>query len=168
MSRHIEFTANYQIPAEAVHRTLTDERFWNQRIEKAADSGVTLERLVAGEGTIDVAISQQLDANSLPSIVSKFVKGDLALVRSEKWGPFDGQRAEGTFTAETTGLPIKAEGTAVLTVGADGGAVMSIAGEVTVSVKLIGGTVEGMVGDQIIDILGRDQGAVEEWVAANA
>ncbi|MFD4181593.1 DUF2505 domain-containing protein [Rhodococcus sp. NPDC058514] len=166
MSRPIEFTANYQIPAEAVHRTLTDERFWNHRIEGAAD--VTVERLVTGEGTIDVCIAQKLDPSSLPSLVSKFIKGDFGLVRSEIWGPFDGTRAEGTFVAETMGLPIKATGSAVLTVAADGGATMSITGEVVVSVKLVGGTIEGLAGDQIVNILGNDQGAIEEWATANA
>ena len=30
------------------------------------------------------------------------------------------------------------------------------------------GAIEGMVADQVVEILGRDQAAVEEWVAANA
>ncbi|MFC9787394.1 DUF2505 domain-containing protein [Rhodococcus sp. NPDC127528] len=167
MSRHIEFTANFQIPAEAVHRTLVDPGFWNHRVEKGADSGITLDHLTAGEGTIDVALAQELDTSKLPSLVSKVVKGDPSVVRGEVWGPFQDGRAEGSFSAVTTGLPVKAGGTAVLTDTAEG-ASLRIEGEVEVGIKIVGGAVEGMVAELIVNILRRDQEVVEEWAAAKA
>lgn len=168
MSHQIEFTASYSLPAETVHSTLTTERFWTSRVEKAADSGVNLDHLIAGPGTIDVAISQKIDTDALPGLISKVIRGDVVLVRTDVWGPFDGNRAEATFSAVTTGLPIDARGTAVLTVNPDGGADMTVTGEVTVNVKLIGGKIEGMVAEVIVDILKRDQQAIEEWALAQA
>ncbi len=167
MSRRIELTLTYNAPAAAIHHALTSREFWLPRVEKNADNGVTLDHLNGGEGTIDVAISQVLDKEALPALVSKAVKGDLVLTRGEAWGPFENGQATGTFTVSTAGLPITANGTALLT---DNGATstFTLEGEVEVAIKLIGGAVEGMVGDQIIAILGRDQAAVEEWVAANA
>ncbi|MFF0817270.1 DUF2505 domain-containing protein [Rhodococcus sp. NPDC003318] len=167
MSRRIEFTANYSLPAETVHRTLTDANFWQHRVAQGADNGLTLDHLTAGDGTIDVGLAQAIDTSAFPAIVSKVIKGDVSVVRSEVWGPFDGQRAEGTFSAVTTGIPITAKGTAVLTATADG-ATLQIEGEVEVNIKLIGGSIEGLASEQILGILGRDQQTVEEWVAANA
>lgn len=168
MSRRIEFTADYSLSAETVHRTLTDPKFWQHRVERGAESGLTLDHLDAGDGTIDVALAQAIDTSAFPAIVSKIIKGDMTVVRGEVWGPFDGQRAEGTFSAVTTGIPINAKGTAVLTATPDGGATLEIEGEVEVNVKLIGGTIEGLAGDQVLSILGRDQESVEEWAEANA
>ncbi|MFD4292242.1 DUF2505 domain-containing protein [Rhodococcus sp. NPDC058505] len=167
MSRRIELTLTYNAPAAAVHHALTSRDFWLPRVEKNAENGVTLDHLKDGPGTVDCQISQVLDKDSLPSLVSKAVKGDLVLTRGEAWGPFENGQANGKFTVTTTGLPITASGTAVLT---DAGAqsTMTLEGDVEVAIKLIGGAVEGMVADQVVEILGRDQAAVEEWVAANA
>ena len=76
MSRRIEFTANYTRPAAEIHRTLTDEGFWRNRVEQGADKGLTLARLTAGEGTIDVALAQDIDKAALPGVVSKILKGE--------------------------------------------------------------------------------------------
>ncbi|MFD1815101.1 DUF2505 domain-containing protein [Rhodococcus gannanensis] len=168
MSRRIELTLTYNAPAAAVHSALTNRDFWLQRVEKSAENGVVLDHLDGGEGTIDVAISQALDKSALPGMVSKAVKGDLVLTRGEAWGPFENGQATGTFTVSTTGLPITANGTAVL---ADAGqqSTLTLQGEVEVAIKLIGGAIEGMVADQVIGpLLQRDQTATEEWVAANA
>ncbi|SEK69258.1 DUF2505 domain-containing protein [Rhodococcus maanshanensis] len=167
MSRRIEFTANYSLPAEIVHRTLVDGRFWNQRAENGADKGLTLDHLTTGEGTIDVGLAQAIDTSQLPSLVTKVIKGDVSIVRSEAWGPLVDGKAEGTFSAVATGIPINATGTASL-VDTPEGSTLRIEGDVDVNVKLIGGAIEGMVADQILGILGRDQEVVEEWVAANA
>lgn len=167
MSRRIELTLTYAAPAAAVHRTLTDPAFWNSRVEKSADSGVTLDRLEYSDGTIDVAVSQVIDKSGLPSLVAKAVKGDFVLTRAESWTPFDNGRATGVFSVTTTGLPITANGTATLT---DQGETSTLAleGDVEVAIKLIGGAIEGMVSEQVIQVLKSDQAAVEEWVAANA
>ena len=167
MSRRIELTLTYNAPAAAVHSALTNRDFWLGRLEKSADNGVTLDHLNGGDGTIDVSISQMLDKDSLPALVSKAVKGDLVLTRGEAWGPFENGQASGTFTVTTTGLPITAKGSAVLT---DAGAqsTLTLEGDVEVAIKLIGGAIEGMVADQVTDILRRDQEAIEGWVAANA
>lgn len=167
MSRRIELTLTYNAPAAAVHHALTSREFWLPRVEKNADNGVTLDHLTDGEGTMDVAISQVLDKESLPALVSKAVKGELVLTRGEAWGPFANGTANGTFTVSTTGLPITASGTALLT-DAGNQSTLTLEGEVEVAIKLIGGAIEGMVADQVVEILGRDQAAVEEWVAANA
>lgn len=168
MSRRIEFTANYSLPAETVHRALTDPAFWQHRVARGAEAGLTLDHLTSGEGTIDVALAQVVDTSSFPSLVTKVIKGDMNVVRGEVWGPFDGQRAEGTFSATTTGIPVTAGGTATLTATPEGGATLRLEGEVDVNVKLIGGSIEGLAGDLIVGILRRDQETVEEWVAANA
>ncbi|GAA4486857.1 hypothetical protein GCM10023094_44180 [Rhodococcus olei] len=167
MSRRIEFTANYSLPAEVVHRTLTAPAFWNDRVAKGADSGVTLTRLESGPGTIDVAVNQVVDTSALPSIVTKLIKGDLAILRSENWSPVAGGSAAGSFAVDTTGIPVTVRGTYTLT-DVDGGSTLTGAGEVDVNVKLIGGTIEGMVVDQVRKIFETDQEAVEEWAAANA
>ncbi|MFC4605209.1 DUF2505 domain-containing protein [Rhodococcus kronopolitis] len=167
MSRKIELTTTYSLPVEAVHRTLTDENFWLRRVEKGAEYGLTLDHLTAGEGTIDVGLAQSFDKDKMPSMIGKIIKGDLSIVRGEVWGPLADGRADGSFTAVTTGMPVTVNGTAVLA-ESDGGCTVTVTGEVDVDIKLIGGTIEGMVAEQILGILGRDQEVVEEWVAANA
>ena len=167
MSRKIELTTTYSLPVETVHRTLTDENFWLHRVEQGAENGLKIDHLTAGDGTIDVGIAQEIDKDKLPSMVSKVIKGDLSIVRGEVWGPLTDDRADGTFTAVTTGMPVTVGGTAVLTASADG-CTLTVEGEVEVSIKLIGGTIEGMVAEQILGILGRDQEVVEVWAAANA
>ncbi|TJZ79473.1 DUF2505 domain-containing protein [Rhodococcus oryzae] len=167
MSRRIEFTANYTRPAAEIHRTLTDEGFWRNRVEQGADKGLTLARLTAGEGTIDVALAQDIDKAALPGVVSKILKGELSITRGEVWGPLTDGKAEGTFSTTATGIPINASGTATLVDTAEG-STLTVEGDVEVSVRLIGGTIEGLVTEQILGILAKDQEVVEEWITANS
>lgn len=167
MSRRIEFTANYTRPAAEIHRTLTDEGFWRNRVEKGSDNGVTLDHLDAGAGTIDVAVAQVVDTSKLPGIVTKLIKGEMSILRAEKWGPFANGTAEGTFAVNTTGIPVTVSGTYVLT-DVEGGSTLTGTGDVDVNVRLIGGTIEGMAADQVRKIFETDKDAVEEWIVARS
>ena len=105
MSRRIEHSSKYTVPAEKVHEAVTSEQYWRDRIVAVGGPGATIEELTVRDETVAVTMSQIIAAEHLPSMVSKVVNGDIVIKRSETMAPFKDGKATGTFSAHVDGVP---------------------------------------------------------------
>ncbi|MFD4181592.1 DUF2505 domain-containing protein [Rhodococcus sp. NPDC058514] len=166
MARSIPHSAVYPQPVDQVHRALTSERYWRDRLTEVGGDGAELGHVVTGEGTIDVEMAQSIPAEHLPAIVSKIRPGDLIITRTETWGALDGDRAVGTFSARVEGLPGAVTGT--LTLAPEGtGSAITLDGQVEVKLPLIGGKIEAVIAEQVVELLDAEHEFTEGWISAN-
>ncbi|MGF7119917.1 DUF2505 domain-containing protein [Rhodococcus sp. BE178] len=165
MARHIEHSAQYPQPVATVHAALTDEGYWHARLQQVGGPGAKLDKVTVGDGTIDVAMTQAVPAQHLPSVVTKIRPGDLIITRTESWGALQGDRAVGTFSAEVEGAPGQLRGTMTLT--ADGsGSLLVMEGEVEVKMPLIGGKIESVIAGQILELLDAEEDFTGQWTSS--
>ncbi|MDH6680425.1 hypothetical protein M2284_004654 [Rhodococcus sp. LBL1] len=164
MARHIEHSAQYPHPVAELHAALTDERYWHARLEKVGGPGARLDSIALGDGTIDVAMTQSVPAEHLPAVVTKIRPGDLIIKRTESWGALQGDRAEGTFSAEVEGAPGQLRGTMTLTAKGDE-SLLVMGGEVEVKLPLIGGKVEAVIAGQVLELLDAEEDFTGQWTA---
>lgn len=164
MARHIEHSAQYPRPVATLHAALTDEGYWQARLKEVGGPGATFESLTVGDGTIDVVLKQSVPAEHLPSVVTSIRPGDLIIRRTESWGPLQGDRAQGTFSAEVEGAPGRLRGT--MTLSADGtGSELVMDGDVEVKIPLIGGKIESVIAGQVLELLDAEEDFTGQWVA---
>jgi hypothetical protein len=166
MARSIPHSASYPQPVDRVHRALTSERYWRERLVEVGGVGAELGHVVTGEGTIDVEMAQSIPAEHLPAIVAKIRAGDLVITRTETWGALEGGRATGTFSARVEGLPGEVTGTLTLA-AEDSGSAIVLDGRVEVKLPLIGGKIEAVIAEQVVELLDAEHGFTEGWIAAN-
>lgn len=163
MPRRISHDASYSCSAAELHATLCDPEYWRARVDAVGGPGATLDAVTPTKGGAEVALTQKVAAEHLPSIVSRIVSGDLSISRTESWGPLNGSSATGRTTAHVASTPAVVGSTAELS-GADGGCTVRTRGEVKVSVPLIGGKLEQAVADAVLRLLNAEQKFTSSWV----
>ncbi|MFC7449381.1 DUF2505 domain-containing protein [Rhodococcus daqingensis] len=165
MARRIPHSASYPQPVDQVHRAVTSERYWRDRLDAVGGGGAELRHVATGEGTIDVEMAQSIPAEHLPAVVSKIRPGDLIITRTETWGALAGDSATGTFSARVEGLPGEVTGTLTLA-PQNTGAAITLDGRVEVKLPLIGGKIEAVIAEQVVELLDAEHDFTEGWIAA--
>lgn len=166
MARRILHSCSYRQSVDQVHRALTGEQYWRDRLVEVGGDGASFGHLTVGDGTVDVELTQAIPAEHLPSIVTTVRPGDLVITRTETWGPLVGGRATGTFTARVDGVPAALSGT--LTLSADGdGSTVGLDGQVDVKMPLIGGKIESVIAEQITELLENEDRFTAGWLASH-
>ncbi|TQF68561.1 DUF2505 domain-containing protein [Rhodococcus spelaei] len=163
MASRIPHSSSYPQAVDQVHRALTSEQYWRDRIAEVGGEGASLGHVTVGKGTVDVEMTQSVPAAHLPAIVTKIRPGDLIITRTETWGPLDGTSAEGTFTARVDGVPATLSGT--MSLAADGaGTALTLDGKVEVKLPLIGGKIESVIADQVTELLDNENEFTARWL----
>ncbi len=135
MSRRIEHSSKYTVPAEKVHEAVTSEQYWRDRIVAVGGPGAAIEELTVRDETVAVTMSQIIAAEHLPSMVSKVVNGDIVIKRTQ-----------------------------VLT-GDENSATLEIEGEVEVKIPFLGGKIESAIVDEVVRLIQAEQDFTREWIA---
>jgi len=137
-------SVRYDAPMADVFAMLTDPVFrdkaaWSQNAE-SVDVTVT-------DGTVRIELVQP--NNDLPAFARKFAGDKVKVVQSEAWT--DGSVA--AFSLTMPGKPGSISGTRRLVAdGPDGSATLdTFTGEATVRIPLIGGKIEGLIKDKLIE-----------------
>ena len=163
MGSPIDHTAKYSYPSAAVHAAFTDPQYWHTRLREVGGPGAAVDRVDGGAGTIELELRQAIPAEHLPSMVTSLRPGDLVIQRREAWGAFDGDRAEGKFSAHVDGMP--GEVTGVMTLLSDGTASsVVIEGTVEVKIPFLGSKIEGMIVEQLIGLFDAERTFTEQWL----
>lgn len=165
MARRIEHSAHYPHPVATLHAALIDEGYWRARLQEVGGPGATLDKVAAGDGTVDVAMTQSVPAEHLPAMVTKIRPGDLIITRTESWGALQGDRAAGSFSAQVEGAPGQVRGTMTLTAHGDG-SLLVMEGEVEVKLPLFGSKVEAVIAGQVLELVDAEEDFTGRWTAA--
>lgn len=116
------------------------------------------------DGGLTVDLTEEVGTSELPGFVTKVIKGKLIVSRTDHWGPLDGDTAAGTLTGSTTGLPAKVRGALTLRPLGDG-AQLTVKGESTVKLPLVGGKIEDLINKMIKDMIDQETEQTMTWVA---
>ncbi|WP_040696115.1 DUF2505 domain-containing protein [Nocardia vinacea] len=166
MSRKFSFTVPYAVPVEDLHRALTTDDFWQSRFAGAQTATLDLSH-PQGAGTIRIHMTEKASDDKVPGIVSKVLKNELVLSRTDNWQALDGEIAKGTFEGATGGINSEMSGTYELRPTAEGSEI-EVAGTVQVKLPLVGGAIEPLAEQLHHRVLESERKHIEEWVAAQA
>jgi Protein of unknown function (DUF2505) len=148
----------YHASPDEVHRMLGDRAFRETvcRALNASRHEVSVNGTGAG---MTVVVDQTQPARGVPSYARKVIGDEIRIVQRETWTDPSG----GTLTIELPGKPGSFEGTVAL---ADdgGGTVESVTGDVRVSVPMLGGKLEKMVGDLMRAALQTEERLGRAWL----
>lgn len=106
-----------------------------------------------------ITIDQRQSVGNIPGFAKKFVGDELRIVQEERW---QGPRADVTVTIP--GKPGHITGTATLTRDGDG-VREQVELDVEVKIPLVGGKIAALIGDQLRDVLAREQRLGLQWLA---
>lgn len=131
--------------------------------EQVCDYQQVLDHTVSvteGDGTVVVTVDQVQQARGIPSYAAAFVGDRIEISQRETWH----SPTSADVVVTVPGKPARMTGT--ITLRADGDrTVETFAGEVTVSVPLIGGKIEAVVGDVIRLALDAEHAVGVRWLA---
>lgn len=166
MARSFDLSVEYSATVAQVHAAFADETYWNERLTSSGADTATLDSLKSDGGALEIVTTQVLRSDRLPGIVSQFHRGDLQIVRTEKWGAISDGVSEGTVVGSIPGAPVTLSGAARLHDGAKG-ARLDLEISVEVKIPLVGGKIEGFVGGKLMDLLSAEQRFTSEWIATH-
>jgi hypothetical protein len=169
MPRSFDMATEYGASVEQVLKAFSDEQYWLSRLADSGADEYTLDSLTVDGNGIDVVTTQRLRSDRLPAVVTQFHRGDLALVREEKWSPIRDGRASATIRLAIIGAPATLSGAAVLAPAqSDDSSRLEFNATVQVNVPLVGGKIENFIGGQLVDLLIAEQRFTTVWITENA
>ncbi|GAB3129754.1 hypothetical protein GCM10027289_12970 [Tsukamurella serpentis] len=168
MSTRLERSLDFAATPAALHAAFTDDAYWPARVAAVGGDGARIEELdVTGDGaarTVRVLVVHVISEDKLPPVVTAIRPGGLEIHRREEWGPLQGDRCEGRFSADVQGVPAQLSGTAVLEPGPDG-ARITAAGEATVSIPFVASKVESLVIENLQELMVSEREFTLQWIA---
>lgn len=148
----------YAATPEAVAAMMADPAFR----EAVCEHQQVLEYAVSVDdagGALTVAVDQVQEARGIPSYAEKFVGDRIAIAQRETWRSATGADVEVTVP----GKPVRMAGTIVLEPDGDS-TVETVTGDINVSVPLIGGRIEELVGNVFRLALEAEYAVGQRWL----
>lgn len=164
MARQIDYRSTSPFGADEVYAATVDPDYLRARLERMGGPGAELlEHSADGEGA-RYRLRHGLDNAVLPPLVQALVPGNLVIERVETirrrgLGDYDGDTS-----VKIIGTPVSADGRMAL-YDMDGGSEFSVRADVRVDVPLIGGRIEGLIAEQVQNLLTAESGFTREWLA---
>ncbi|GAA4881572.1 DUF2505 domain-containing protein [Actinomycetospora straminea] len=152
MPRRITHRATWDVPAHDVYAELVDADHLRARLQELGGNDPALVEHAVDASGARLKLRQAVPAEFLPSVIRRFTGGDLVLDRVETWRPRHAGGYEGTFEVTVRGLPGSMTGTQRLE-DSGSGSVTTVEGEAAVNVPMVGGRVEGVVVEQVGQLL---------------
>lgn len=118
------------------------------------------------EVTIDgttVTIDQTQGADRIPGFAKKFVGNEIRILQEEHWT----SPAHGDVTVTIPGKPGKIAGS-IDVVAAGDGVTETVALEITVSIPLVGGKIESLIGEKLTHSLETENRVGRSWLEGQA
>jgi hypothetical protein len=166
MSRKFSFTVPYAVPVEDLHRALITDDVWQSRFAGAETATLELSH-PDGADSIRIHMTEKASQDKVPGLVSKVLKSELVLSRTDNWQALDGEVARGTFEGTTGGIATEMSGTYEMRPTAEG-AEIEVVGTVQVKVPLVGGAIEPLAEQLHHRVLNSERKFIEEWVTKQA
>ena len=175
MPRSFDISADSPAGAGQVHSAFSDEGYWLARFADSGDEVAALDSLIVDtDGTVTVVFTQGVRREQLPGLVSRVPglvalvnRGGVKAVRTETWRRIGSDRLGAAVGVAVPGAPISLAGTVMLTPSPTGSRVR-FSGTVDVKVPLVGGRIEGVIGDGLSNLVVEEQRFTATWIAENA
>src|SRR3984893_7474959 len=170
MPRSFDMSTDYVVTVDEVFRAFSEEQYWLARLADSGADDPTVDSMqlrgpAGGDGTIDVATPQVRGADGLPGLVTQSHRGDLRTRREERWEPITDGSATAIITGSILDAPASLTGTATLDPVAESGrAQLKFRATVEVRIPLVGGKLENFIGNQLVELLIREQRFTTTWI----
>lgn len=164
MSRQIDYRSSSQHAADDVAAVMLDEEYLRARLVQLGGPGAKLLALEAGDGGGTYTIRHGVDQAALPSIVSSLVTGNLVIQRTESLRREATGSWAGDVDVQIPGTPASADGSLALRDTGDGSE-LHVRADVTVKIPFLGGKIEGVIADQVQQLLAAETAFTLEWLA---
>lgn len=159
MSRRVRHELTYDAPLADVAAMLADPAFRKEvcAYQRVLRSEVSVAEIAGGTR---VRIDQVQAVDGIPSFAAKFVGDEIHIVQTETWPSLE----RGDIEVTIPGKPAEMTGTATL---AESGGITTETVELTVKVgiPLVGGKIEGLIGDLLVKALKAENVVGREWLA---
>jgi hypothetical protein len=154
-----EHTLRYDAPPAAVFAMLGEAVFR----EEVCEEQHTTEATATVDGvddTMSVLVDQKRPADGIPSFAKKFVGDTIHIQQREEWS----SATDAALEVSIPGKPGHLKGT--ITLRPDGeGTVETVSGEIKVHIPLVGGKIEGLIGELLEHALRAEQRVGTAWLA---
>lgn len=164
MARSIDYRSSSGHSAADVYATMTDPEYITARLEQIGGPGAALLDHSADVERARYTVRHGLTTRDMPSIVRNVLPGDIVIERAERWS----RRAPGHYTGDVDvtirGTPASADGGMRLQDLASGGSEFVVHAVASVRVPLIGGKIEGVIADQVRQLLAAETAFTLEWL----
>jgi hypothetical protein len=146
MSKTFRSEDHYDATPDEVYAAMTDRDFILQKYTALGHRDIEITELAETDsGGHRIATQREVEAQGVPDFVKKVVGERQTIVQTDEWsGRADDGSRTSTWTVVTKGTPATVTGRSTLKPDGDG-AVVSIVGDIKVSVPLIGGKIESSV-----------------------
>ena len=152
---------------EQVHAAFGREDYWLARIA-ARDPNTTLDSLIVdADRTVTVRYTQHLGRQILPTLIDRFIPGDLKIVHSETWRPVGDRQMRGQVSISASGGLGSGRAEAWLTPMGDGSQ-LRFAVRVEVKIPLLGRKLEKSIGAGLAESFPAVQRFTTTWIAEHA
>jgi hypothetical protein len=149
----------YAAGADDVYAMLGEQAFREQVCDASGTLAHSVRVTPSGTG-MGVVVDRTMPADGIPSFATKFVGDKIQVVQNETWTGPTGADLEVTIP----GKPGSFKGKITLT-ERGGETVEKVAGDIKVSIPLVGGKLESLIGDLLASAL-RTEGKVgARWLA---
>ncbi len=167
MPRPIAHRAAWDEPAATVYAVLVDADHLDARLKELGGNDPALLEHDVDDSGARFRLRHSVPVEFLPSAIRRFTGDDLVLDRTETWKPRAAGGYEGSVEVKVRGLPGTISGTQRL--ADDGsGSVTEVQGTVSVSVPMVGGKIEGVVVEQVSQLLDAEDAFTRRWLAGRA
>lgn len=161
MPKSFATTIELEHDLEAVHAALTDEAYWQYRLRESDSAEVTIES--PGPGALSVKVVETTDPEKFPAVVRAVVRGPMKIERTDSWGPLVDSRAQGEFGGSSNAIPVTIRGAFALR-GTNSGCAIDVEGSVKVKIPLVGGQIESLAKQMVMQMIERDGGEIHDWL----
>ena len=154
-----EHELRYDAGVDEVRAMLADPTFRERVCEaqRVSECTVTIDGV---DETMTVTVDQKRPSDGVPGFAQKFVGDTIHIRQQEDWS---GQR-DARLEVSIPGKPGHLKGTITLRPDGDG-TVQKVAGDLKVSIPMVGGKLEGLIGDLFGHALRAEQRVGTSWLA---
>ena len=166
MPRRIEYSARLSANAERTYAALSDRAYWDALMTKLREFTPvsTVESFESGEDGIRLVMTQVIAREAMPPVAQTVLQSDLVITRHARFGAFvEGGVTPGSFSATIPASPGHLKGDVALS-DASHGSVLRYTPEVKVTIPFVGGKLEEVILDNLVNLLGVEKDFTEHWL----
>ncbi len=166
MPRRIDYTAQLSSSAAQTYAALADRDYWEALMTRMRELTPTsvVEEFTSTTSGISLVMTQVIERHTLPQVAQTVLQADLVITRTASYGPFveDGTTT-GSFTATMPGAPGTLDGQIAL-FDVDDGAILRSSPEAKVNIPMLGGKLEEMMLDNLVNLLKVEGEFTNKWL----